>query len=183
MNWTDIVPVLVSVIGSLIAAKYYGDVAGTRAAIEFEKRKAVQANIVALKALLNEIARIRSIAGRNSELVRHNKSFQTVVRIPVMAFEVAFLSKESSLLEEDENVSSEILDTVTAYLTEAHSINTLVEVYIRLTAGLSSQEARWRAEIVTKIVDKSKALLSILQRLESHLRNRLKSELEKQCDS
>ncbi|MFB0537194.1 MAG: hypothetical protein ACETWR_19710 [Anaerolineae bacterium] len=120
---TSIAGIVVGAIVSFFLAKYYGDVAGTKAAIEFEREKAAQAHIVALHALLNEIVRIRDLADHNSKLVRYSDALQSVVRLPVTAFETAFLSKESSLLAEDEPNLSEPMASVTAYLTEAYSIN------------------------------------------------------------
>lgn len=172
-------------------AKKYGDVAGTKAAIEFEKEKAAKARIAALQSLLNEVIRIRDLAHHNSTLVHDSHSIQSVVRMPVTAFETAFLSGESSLLDlldegnsdsDEEFVSvgtpglrsvSKPLASVTAYLTEAYSINALVDIYLGLVRGLSSTEKARRADAINQIIDKSQGLSEILDQLEKHLRHKL----------
>jgi hypothetical protein len=173
----DLVQVALSILtflgsGSLAyyLAKKYGDVAGTEAAIEFEKEKAAKARIVALQSLLNEVMRIRDLAHHNSKLTRHHgSSIQSVVRMPVAAFETAFLSGESSLFAEGKGDTLEPFASVTAYLTEAYSINVLIDIYLGLVRGLSRAENSQRADVITEIVDKSQGLSEILDRLEKYL--------------
>lgn len=75
----SIAAIIISVVVSLVAlrvsnresrktAAEYGDVAGTRAAIQYEEEKAAKACFVAFHALLNEIARIRELVGHNGKL-------------------------------------------------------------------------------------------------------------------
>ena len=182
------IAILTLIVSSGLAyylAKKYGDVAGTKAAIEFEKEKAAKARIAALQSLLNEVIRIRDLAHHNSTLVHDSHSIQSVVRLPVTAFETAFLSSESSLLDEGnddfdrESVGvgtpglrsvSEPLASVTAYLTGASSINVLVDMYLGLVRGLSSTEKARIVDAINQIIDKSQGLFEILDRLEKYLR-------------
>jgi hypothetical protein len=154
----------------------------------FRKEKAAKARIADLQSLLNEVIKIRGLAHHNSALVRDSHSIQDVVRLPVTAFETAFFSSESSLLDEgsddldEESVSvgtpglrsvSEPLASVTAYLTEASSINALVDIYLGLVRGLSSVEKARRVDAINQIIDKSQRLSEILDQLEKHLRRKL----------
>lgn len=151
-------------------ARKYGDVAGAKAAIKYQQEQAAKARVVALQSLLNEIERIRKLADHNSKQVV-GSGVHSVVRMPTTAFETAFLSGESVLLENWKGDSdSEILASATDYLNEAYSINVLVDLYLGLVRGLSSAEDRRRNDVITQVASKCQELSGILNRLEENLR-------------
>jgi hypothetical protein len=188
---TAIVTLAVSSFISFLLAKKYGDLAGTKAAIDFEKEKAEQARITTIKSLLNEVDRIRTFTDHNSTLARDSQKVQGVVRMPVAVLETAFLSGDSSLsinssVDFDGTpvdpatpgiyLRAEPLASATDYLAEAYSINTLIDIYLGLVRGLSSQEQAQRGEAINGIIDKSKALYQPLARLEKYLNRELTGE-------
>jgi hypothetical protein len=115
---------VVSIFVSVYVARKYGDVAGVKEIIEHEKAKADEAHISALQSLANEVKRIRKLAEHNAQL-DPDRSAQSVGRMPVAAFETAFVSGTLPLA-----VGQDLLNAVTDYLACADSINTLVDVYV-----------------------------------------------------
>jgi hypothetical protein len=151
-------------------AKKYGDVAGAEAAIKYQQEQAAKARVVALQSLLNEIERIRKLADHNSKQIV-GSGVQRVFRMPTTAFETAFFSRESVLLENWKDSSdSEILASAIDYLNEADSINVLADLYLGLVRGLSSDEKRRRNDIITQVASKCQEISGILNRLEENLR-------------
>ena len=170
-----IVTLIVSIIASYLLARWFGDVAGTKAAIKYEEEKAEKARVVALHSLLNEVGRIRHLAHHNSKQFI-GPEVHSVVRLPVTALETVFLSGESVLLEKwQDNIASEVLASVTDYLTEAYSVNALIDLYLGLVRGLSSAEEHRRNEIISQIASKSQGLIEVLDRLEKGLRGELQA--------
>ena len=196
--WTNIVipigSVIVATIVAIFVARKFGDLAGTNAAIEYEKEKDKRARRTALRALWNGYIRIRDMAHHNIEL-QQTSAIQGVVKMPVTTFEAAFLSRESPLLGESEGkldeevpipempgngplpeplasryriLASQPLAAVTAYLTAAHSLNMLVDVYMTRTKEGDS-EHRARGDITRKIKEKSQRILEILKPLDDYL--------------
>jgi hypothetical protein len=164
---------VVSVVGvyvSYLVAKKYGDFAGTKAARGFQQHDAAKARITALQSLLNEVTRIRKMARRNAGLVRQVGP-PTMVRMPVAAFEAAFVSGSRCLSE-----GSELLDAVTDYLTEADTINLLIDSYFWLApaTGTSQSASSGRGEALSRVREISERVPEILDRLDGCL----KSELE-----
>jgi hypothetical protein len=176
----DVITLIVSSAIAFFLARHFGDVAGTKAAIEFEKEKAAKARVAALQSLLNEITIIRALATKNSELVHDSPKenvllTQSVLRMPVTAFETAFLLSESSLLDERSDLSSELLAPVKAYLTEAYSINALIDIHFGLVGGVYGGESiGWKQDVIRNIKRKCKGLKETLDRLENCLKDLLK---------
>jgi len=170
-----IIAIGVSALLSYYLAKRYGDVAGAEAAIKYQQEQAAKARVVALQSLLNEIERIRKLADHNSKQVV-GPDVHNVVRMPTTALETAFLSGESVLLEkwkDDSNFG--ILASVTDYLSEAYSINALVDLYLGLVRGLSTTEEHRRNDTIRQIASKCQELSEILSRLEENLRRELEA--------
>ena len=161
---------VVSIYVSYLANKRYGDVAGTLITIKNQEQDAARARVTALRSLLNEVARIRKLADRNSEVVTQTGGIG-MVRMPVTAFETAFVSGSPGL-----SVSSDLLDAVTDYLTEADTINSLIDTYLWLApaVGAATYATSARSDAVNRVKDISNKLSDILKRLDE----RLKSELE-----
>jgi hypothetical protein len=171
-----VVPLAMLAISSIIAfivARKYGDVAGTRAAIAHEEERTAQARITALRALLHEVMRIRELANLNGQLQPYS-GYQSPVRMPVTALEIAFLSGESVLFDQGE-ADAELLTAVTCYLTGAYSINAKIDYYLALPAHLGSDPVAGRAmaDLATGIRDESIELVGNLGQLEQHFQQRL----------
>ena len=156
-------------------AKQYGDVAGTKAAIEYEEQKTAKARVVALHALWNEVARIRAVAIQNHALDPRGRH-QNAIRMPVAAFETAFLSKESVLLEKWQK-ESEFFADAKQYLLEAYFVNAQIDFFLSASGALANPLAsEMMVHMTSQIVDRSKEVVKILTRLEEHLER----ELDKQ---
>lgn len=162
-----------SIPAALLISKWFGDLAGTKAARKYEEQKAGTARIIALQALLNELEIIQGMADQNAELASSRRDNAVVLKMPTTALETAFLSGESRLLQEWSNESAELLILVRDYLTEAHSINLLVESYLALLGGLSSEESGWRRDVVSSIGSRSQKVLQILPEIEDCLQREL----------
>ena len=149
---------------AFFTAKWYGDVAGGKAAREYEEEKAVQARIIALKSLLNQTAMARNLVGHNSGLPSIDVQ-RSPLKLPVTPFETAFLSSDSVLLERDSDSTSLLLDSVIGYLRQAYAINTYIEVY--LNAG----NPLYRESSIKQIKESCGMFLQVLDKLEGHLRD------------
>jgi hypothetical protein len=110
------------------------------------------------------------MAHRNSQLV-HQVSPPAIVRMPVAAFEAAFVSGSRCLSD-----SPDLLDAVTDYLAEADTINLLIDTYFSLAPAIGTNQAAisGREDALSRIRDTSKRVPEILDRLDMCL----KSELE-----
>lgn len=168
---------VMSVIISYFLARHFGDVAGTKAAIAFEKEKASKARIAALRALLNEIEVIRGLAQQNSEINPTESSQTIVLKMPVTTFETAFLSSESNLLDDWGAGLQRLLVSVKAYLARAHAINTLRDYYLASVGQLSSSmSGLWRKDAANGVKEESCNLLKTLNQLEELLTQELKGK-------
>jgi len=161
----------VGVYISYLVAKRYGDVAGAHAARKFSEGDTARARITAIQSLLNEVTRIRKLADRNSQLARQVRT-KAIVRMPVTAFETAFISGSPGL-----SVSPKLLDAVTDYLTEADAINSLIDTYLWLAPAIGTSEAAafGRGDAVDQIKDICKRLSEILNRLDTYLTSELEA--------
>jgi|GEM_PF-3257072 len=162
---------ILSFPAALLTSKHYGDVAGTKAAIEHEERKAAEARVTAFKALLNEVKQARKLAERNSA-AKWGRWILPIARIPVNTFETAFVSGVCV------EASSELLNATTDYLTAASLVDTCVDISIAATPGAGHSTER-----ITEAVDKAKTICEtelpqILDKLESALRQEHESAIE-----
>jgi hypothetical protein len=178
---SNIFTFILSLVSAYLLARWFGDVAGTNAAIKYEKEKAARARIIAIQSLLNEVRMARDLARKNFELVVADRVYNTrgAVRMPVSAFETALVSKESALLGESSRDTSdltELLDAVREYLTEAYSINALIDV--RLAAIVShGTGGEQRTDATRELKAKSDNLSDTLDRLERCLKRELDEAL------
>jgi hypothetical protein len=115
--------VAVSLVGAWLIAKKYGDVAGTLAARRFQEEDAKRARVAAFQSLINEVVRIREVAKHYQ-----SPSFDTASgapKLPVTAFETAFVSGSPGLAAREELVKA-----VSEYLVFADSINWLIDKHL-----------------------------------------------------
>jgi len=157
------VGVIVSVIASYVLARKYGDVAALNASRKLHEEDARRARLVALRSLLNEVKRIRGAVAHNSALDTSSQ-LQSIARMPVAAFETAFVSGTRGL-----DVGDELLQAVTDYLVRADAINSLVDLYPSSVAGYGIGGPK-PAEVAVEIVAVSgQELCQILDQLETRL--------------
>jgi len=166
----------VSIGAAVYTAKKYGDVAGAKTLIDWEKENARKARAIALRALLNEVSRVRASADHNLNLSTTKTHLQGLARIPTITFETAFVSARSSVLAEgDTEAASRLLRLVTDYLTEASAINTFIDLYLATGTGLGP--AGGPAIIaamnyaVSQVQKRCKKLLTTLNSLEEKLQS------------
>jgi hypothetical protein len=122
--WVEILIAVVTIAASIIAAWKFGDVAGTRAAIEYEEKKQARARLVAVQALLNEVKRIRALAEHNSKL-NPREAHQNAVKLPTAALETAFQAGESNLLDPTAPGQTPGSDGIVARLSAHHHLHLL----------------------------------------------------------
>ena len=164
-----IVTLIVSNRVSKNIAEEYGDLAGSQAAIDYEERKAGEARITALRALRNEVTRIRKLAEANSQIGNDGLG---MVRMPTASFETAFVSESSGL-----SVNLELLDAVVDYLVCADAINSRIDTYLGLGAALGqSQYAEGvMGDAVRQVRDESRTVPETLDRLDMLLGRELEA--------
>lgn len=172
----SVIAILISVVSifvSFLAAKWFGDVAGTKAAIKYEEDKSKSARMVALQTLMYEILRIQGFSKHNSGLEAEHGiiTIESAIKIPVKAFETAFLSRESILIFPMNNdINNGLLVTVMEYLNKAYSINAFIELRLAFIKSLGTGPAHEMIpEVVRRIRDESHQLTLILNRLEEQL--------------
>lgn len=126
----EVVSVVVSVVGLIVSvgvaifvAKNYGDVAGAKVILEAQAKDAARARVAAFQSLVNEVERIRTVVGHYDPSDIRAES-RGVPKMPVAAFETAFVSGTSTLA-----ASEELVRAVCDYLVHADSVNSLIGMY------------------------------------------------------
>ncbi len=165
------ITVALTVVNVLVAyylARQYGDLAGTKLTIKHEEKKSAEAHIMAIRSLLNEIARIRKLSDANYPL---RGDIVTLVKMPTLAFETAFVSRDSL------SVDGSVLEAALDYLVCADTINALIDHYYGLAPAMGTSRpvteecGATRGQIRTA----SKGLPEILNRLSSLLSRELEN--------
>ena len=159
----DLVQIVLSILTFAISgglayylAKHFGDVAGTNAAIKYEKEKAAEERAAALHSLRNEVARIRKL----TEYYKKPFADIGVPKMPMTAFETAFVSGSPGLV-----AGSELLKAVNEYLVHADIVNSVIDMYL-------IKEHRGEFSDITRACD---PLAEILDRLDECLKRELKA--------
>jgi len=162
--------IIVSIAGIIVShrvAKKYGDLAAVDASRELHEEDTREARLTAFRSLLNEVKRISGVVDHNSKL-NTNSQMQPIVRMPVAAFETAFVSGKPGL-----DASEELLQAVTDYLVCADSINSLVDIYPFSVAGHGTGTIEPR-EIARQVVKASKQKThEVLERLRVYLQEEI----------
>ncbi len=139
-------------------AKEYGDVAGNKAAIAHAEKKSAEARITVLKALRNEVSRIRKLVEINSQI---NDDGVGMVRMPTAALETAFISEPSGLL-----VNPDLLDTVANYLAFADSTNSQFDTYLGFASAAANITAGHMQHAVAQVRGGAQAIPEVLNKLD-----------------
>lgn len=127
-------PVLEFVI-TIVVAILTSDVVAFFAAQRYQKKEVKKARLTAFQSLLNEVERIQKVINHNCQL-KTDDTIQPVIKMPMVAFETAFVSGEGGL-----NANEELLQETTSYLAFANSINSFVDIYIALiSSGTCTQQ-------------------------------------------
>jgi hypothetical protein len=170
-NLAEIIFLLVGVVASFFVAKWFGDVAGTRAAIRYEEEKSRRARIGALRALLNQVELIKKLAQANAEGDSILKSCGGLTKLPVQAFETAFVSGEPIASDD-----RDLLDAVNGYLSEAYIINSVVDVYLSLAGGPGNIQASYASHTVEQVREACNTLPGVLNTLQMCLEASLEED-------
>ena len=154
---------------TLWATEKYGDLAGTKEHLDFERQEARDARVSALLALRAETGRITAVAKHNA--MGGGGYMPAVARMPVTAFERAFLSSETSLLSGGQYVDGleGCLSLVNEYLTQAYAINGLIGLYLGTIAALGPTEKDIAADALRQIAEKAGKLPDIMTQLQDRL--------------
>lgn len=158
----------INIIVTIIVAAALGDIAAVYATRRFQKKEAKRARLTALQSLANEVERIQKVADHNRQL-NNGTPIQAVTRVPVAAFETAFVSGGRSL-----DAGNELLQAVTDYLACADSVNSLVDIYPASIGGIGTSGTGYSSYVIEKIVEASKHKLpENLERLRIYLREEI----------
>lgn len=176
---TQIGLTVVTLVASYFLARWFGDKAGTEAAIKYEEEKDARAHIITLQRLLAESTRISTLLEENAErLKREGEVIKTIAYLPTAIFKTASLSKESTLYTEkfpDENeIASLLISEILTYITRAELVNSYAETYrILLTVPYENRARAERAKIVAETARVCKEMRSEQERLEDYIRQEL----------
>jgi len=160
---------VIAIAFSLFSARKYGDLAGTRAAIQYEEEQAATARRLALQALKNEARLARAIAGENTIYDTVAEDVRGFSHLPLRAFETAF-SVGGVLADAD----SQIIEPITKYLTEARRANALIDLYVRM-AGTLDRPVSLARPIIEMIENESVHLFLALDSVDESLDTALSS--------
>ena len=159
--------VLSGVLSGFVAWKY-GDLAGQEAAQKYEKDKENRERIAALYALLSQIKLIEKLARANAQEIP--SCIATLSKLPTDAFEVAFISNRPPLSK-----CEELLEKVTAYLSQAYLVNAGVELYWRNQSAPATGQ-NLPEQVAKRIISKSPEILDPLNALQDALSKNLTQE-------
>ncbi len=81
---------------TIIVSVVFSDVAAVITTLIYQNHKAKKARLTVLRALANEVERIRKVVEHNGQL-KVMDTVQPVTRMPMVAFETAFVSGEPGL--------------------------------------------------------------------------------------
>lgn len=158
----------INIIVTIVVAVAFGDMAAVYATRRFQEKEAKRARLTALQSLVNEAERIQKVTDHNRQLNK-GTPIQDVTRMPVAAFETAFVSGGRGL-----DAGNELLQAVTDYLACADSVNSLVDIYPASIAGIGGSGTGYSKHIIEKIVETSEHKLpQNLERLRTYLREEI----------
>lgn len=119
-------------LASVVVAYFRGDMAAQKASEKLQRQREQRERLAALQSLVNETERIQKAIEHNARLDVTN-NLQPILRLPVNAFETAFVSGRPGL-----DASDKLIQAVSDYLCRADCVNSLVDVYPSSIAGLGT---------------------------------------------
>jgi hypothetical protein len=170
--WQNIISILgvvctgVGIAAGFIAAYFFGDYAGQRRAENYEKKRDRKARILALRTLRSYVGLIQKLA--ESNVNEEYAGLGGLNKIPVNAFEIAFVSSESAI-----EAGPELRDAVYEYLSKAYTINAAIDMYVRLKTSLN----RETQTSLDKVTEGCSSLLGVLNELSASLEKELEKAL------
>lgn len=144
---------LVEIVIAIIVAWFFGE----KAAVRYEKKKEKEERIAAHQSLLNQVKLIEHLARSNIERSKEPKNYDSLIRLPVRAFETAFVSEKPVLSN-----YPELSQRVNSYLSEAYAVNAAVDVYLSLKGGTANQCGQ---EFVKEVGEGCSRVINILSGL------------------
>jgi len=156
----------IAIIASYVIARKYGDLAGTKAAIEHEKEKEALARKAALVVLRNEVSMLKRYAEYNTGVkVEKHLPIQRIYSMPTEPFEAAFLIKDSPF----PNVQIVDIEVVADYITAAKNINNYLDFYADLRTAHGIDEGSRREDALAQIKSESENIIGILEKIDQLL--------------
>jgi hypothetical protein len=148
---------------SIVVAVVFSDVAAVFTTLAYQRKQAKKARLTSLCSLVNEVERIEKVTYRNTQL-KPRETIQPVTRLPVAAFETAFVSGRPGLV-----VREELKQVVADYLVRADSINSLIDIYPASISRIGTGGTSYTGHIIDKIIGESMELIEVIKRLKSLL--------------
>jgi hypothetical protein len=125
---------IIALVISVLIARYYGDVAGTNAAIKYEEEKSRNAFINTISSIKQKFESITYTAHYNSQVEATHGGLHVFVKMPIEVIENAFYSP-GSVLGEIMKGNDEFQDALGQYFMGAYSINSLIDLYNSVVAS------------------------------------------------
>jgi len=157
---------------TIVVAWFFGE----KAAVRYERDKEKREQIAAHQALLNQVKLIKKLAQNNIVRSEAPKNYDSLIKLPVQAFETAFVSEKPILSKHPE-----LLITVIDYLSEAYAVNSAIDTYLSLKSGPANQYGQ---ELVREAGNGCGIVLGILEDLSDNLQSSLAAiapSLPRQC--
>jgi hypothetical protein len=164
--------VLVSMIASGLVAWKSGDIAAQRVTRKYHEEQADRVRRLALQSLRNEVQRVERLASHNRGLLDKSDGLRRFpVRLPTMAFETALLSTDFDLLgDRQDRVSTQLLNSVIAFLAQADSINSDIKLLFAIAPGVPHRDWSGREiEILKWIQQQSEEIEGVLRTVDEAL--------------
>lgn len=161
------IPIAISILGLLVSI-FFGDKAGTNAAIRHEKQTEAEKRVAALKSLLNQIDLIKSIVKSNTEYGEYVLHYSTFVKLPTIALETAFVSDKPIISQEEK-----LLNIVNEYLSKAYQVNAAIDFLARVEVTAIAENSREPQNIFVKIMNNCKDISTTLIQMENCLRTEI----------
>jgi len=119
--WFQNISTVIAVDIATIGSRYFGEVAGSNAAINYERRKNVVTDLVALRAMYSELELGKRFSEYNRKKIDHKLSNAFLSqKLPCMAVTTAISSKDSAILTD---APLDIIDGLCIYIIYTSLIN------------------------------------------------------------
>jgi hypothetical protein len=149
---------LVGIIITIIVAWLFGE----KAAVRYEKKREKEERFAAHQSLLNQVRLIEKLAQCNIKRSEAPRSYDSLIRLPVAAFETAFVSEKPVLSNHPD-----LLQMVNSYLSEAYAVNAAIDAYLSLKSGPANQFGQ---EFVKETGEGCRRIIGILSSLDDNIK-------------
>lgn len=149
---------LIGIVTSIIVAWLFGE----KAAVRYEKRKEKEERLAAHQSLINQVRLVEELARCNIERAQAPRNYDSLIRLPVAAFETAFVSEKPPLSNHPD-----LLRMVNTYLAKAYTVNAAIDTYLSLKSSPANQYGQ---EFVKEAGTECRGVINILDELSDGLK-------------